>query len=180
LAKIISHYQPIKETENMARMLGATKSGLCWIIGCVCALCFGRELTAQAAPEYGVRAIQPAVTDEQRKATEQVIDKYLAAAEAERQPIVDELKKQGDGGRIVVQQKMNESQREAITAKEALKKAEAEGKTEEAAKWRADAEKTAAKSAALAKLLTLMAPVVKPKIDPPIGAVARYGIARSQ
>jgi cell division protein FtsN len=142
-------------------MIGATKSGLFWIIGCVCAMFFGREGTAQEVvqAEYGERPreLQPAVTPEQRAAAEKLVAKYLAAAEAERPPVVDELKKLGDSSRVVIAQQRTEARQAAAAAQAAAKKAEIEGKTEEAAKLRAEAEKTAAKADALAKLFTLIA-----------------------
>jgi hypothetical protein len=149
----------------MARMIGATRSGLLWIVGCVCALFFGRDLAAQTAQrEYGVRPQElkkPAITDEQRAAAEKLVAEYLAAAEAERQPVVDELKKMGVAGQSIVWEKVNAARQAAAAAKEAATKAEAEDKTEEAAKLRAEAEQAQKKSATLVSLfaaLTASAP----------------------
>jgi hypothetical protein len=169
-------------------MIGATRSGLFWIIGCVCALFFGQEVMAQGDPygiatDYGVRPrdIQPAVTPEQRAAAEKLVEKYLVAAEAERPPMVDELKKMGVASQFVVREQANATRRAAVIAEQATKKAEADGKTEEAAKLRADGEKAAAKSDALAKLLTLIATGAAvqpptPKLPPESRPQAAYGI----
>jgi hypothetical protein len=161
---------------------------LFWIIGCVCALVFGREGTAEeldqrlygvrAQPAYGVLKSQPALTAEQQTATEKLIDKYTTVAEAERGPIVDELKKLAGSG-LIVQQKEREAYRVAVLAKHSVKEAESAGKTEEAAKLRADAEKAAAKSEALAKLLALFpAGALKPPepTTDPRTLISEYGV----
>ena len=163
----------------MARMIGATLSGLFWIIWCVCALFFGREgLVMEAKALYGVRLRppeqQPAMTDAQRQAAEKLIAEYLAAAEAERQPVVDELKKLGDGGQFVLEQKVNAARQAFMIAQAAAKKAEAEGKTDETAKLRAEAEKAAAQNSVLTRLLNVIsAGAVQPR---PETSKDKYGV----
>ena len=72
----------------MARVIGGTKTWMWWLGGCLCALVFGdlarageliREIAKYGAP---ARPIRPAVTEEQRKKAEKLVDQYLAPVAA--------------------------------------------------------------------------------------------------
>ncbi len=70
----------------MARMMGRTKSWAWWLVGLCCAMVFGRAAAGEAVaqPEYGVRVrfprkvAQPAVTEEQKKQANKLVDEYLS------------------------------------------------------------------------------------------------------
>ena len=69
----------------MARMMGRTKTLAWWMVGVCCAMVFGRAWAsaAEAQAEYGIRArprqaAKPAVTEEQKKQANKLVDEYLA------------------------------------------------------------------------------------------------------